>query len=148
MTDREQLRLDIKRQLNSHRELEAERRQLEDELKRLEVLMNSPSGSNWDGMPRSPGTSNPVERMAVKHLTLVDRYQAKLVDLVKAQETIENLIEVLEPTERCLARFRYIDGMRWETVCEMICYSWMQTHRIHGRLLDKLVDAEMAKRNK
>lgn len=147
MTEREQLRHDIKRQLNSYRELEAERRQLVDELERLEILMNSPNGSNWDGMPHGTGISNPVERMVIKHVTLEQRYRAKLAELVKAQETIENLIEGLEPTERCLARFRYIDGMRWETVCEMMNYSWMQTHRIHGRMLDKLTDAEMVKRN-
>ncbi len=147
MTEREELRLDIKRQLNSYRELDAERRQLAEELDRLEILMSAPSSPNWDGMPRSPGTSNPVERMAIKHVTLVDRYNAKLDELVAAQEVIENLIEGLEPTERRLARFRYIDGMRWETVCDMMCYSWRQTHRIHGALLDKLVDAEMAKRN-
>ena len=38
MTDREQLRHDIKRQLNSYRELDAERRQLVDELDRLEEI--------------------------------------------------------------------------------------------------------------
>lgn len=148
MTDREQIRLDIKRQLNSYRELDAERRQLSDELKRLEILMDAPTSPNWDGMPHGSGISNPVERMAIKHLTLADRYRAKLVELVAAQESIENLIEGLDDsTERRLARFRYIDGMRWEDVCDKINYSWMQTHRIHGRLLDKLIDAEMVKRN-
>ena len=147
MTEREQLRHDIKRQLNSYRELDAERRQLVDELDRLEALMRSPGGSNWDGMPHGSGVSNPVERMTVKHLTLVDRYHAKLAELVTAQESIEHLIEGLEPTERRLARFRYIDGLNWEAVCDRISYSWMQTHRIHGKLLDKLVEAEMTKRN-
>lgn len=147
MTEREELRQDIKRQLNSYRELEAERRQLVEELDRLEVLMSSPSGSNWDGMPHSPGVSNPVERMAIKHITLVERYEAQLRRLVAAQEVIENLIDGLEPTERRLARSRYIDGLHWEDVCDVLNYSWRQTHRIHGRLLDKLVDAELAKRN-
>ena len=146
MTEREQLRLDIKRQLNSYRELDAERRQLLDELKRLEILMDAPGGSNWDGMPHGTDVSNPVERMVIKHVTLEQHYLAKLAEIVKAQEAIENLIEGLEPTERCLARFRYINGLRWEDVCEKMAYSWMQTHRIHGRLLDKLVAAEMARR--
>lgn len=147
MTEREQLRLDIKRQLNSYRELDAERRQLVEELHRLEILMSSPSSSNTDGMPRSPGKSNPVERMVTKHVALEQRYRAKLAELVTAQENIEDLIEGLDPTERRLARFRYIDGLRWETVCDKMNYSWRQTHRIHGAILDKLVDAEMAKRN-
>ncbi len=148
MTEREQLRLDIKQQLSSYRELEAERRQLLEELNRLEILMDAPGSSNWDGMPHGSGVSNPVERMAVKHLTLIDGYRAKLSEMVAAQDVIENLIEGLDPTERRLARFRYIDGLQWEEVCERMCYSWRQTHRIHGRLLDKLTDAEMAKRDK
>ena len=146
MTEREQLRHDIKQQLNSYQELEAERRQLQEELERLEILMSSPSSPNWDGMPRAPGVSNPVERMAVKHVILVSHYETQLHKMVEAQEAIEHLIERLEPTERRLARFRYIDGLRWEEVCDMVNYSWRQTHRIHGRMLDKLVDAELERR--
>lgn len=147
MTEREQLRLDIKRQLNSYREMDAERLQILTELEVLEVLMDSPSSPNWDGMPHGTGVSNPVANMVAKKETLISRYRAKLAGLADAQEAIEDLIEGLEPTERRLARFRYIDGLRWETVCDKMCYSWRQTHRIHGALLDKLVDAEMAKRN-
>lgn len=145
MTEREQLRADIKRQLNSYRELRAEMVQLQDELLRLEMLMSSPSGPNLDGMPRSPGISNPVERMVTKHIDLEERYIAQIEDLVKRQAEIEKMIESLEPTERRLARFRYIDGLTWETVCDKMCYSWKQTHRIHSRMLDKL--AELAERS-
>lgn len=143
MTEREQLRIDIKKRLNSYRELNAERRQILDELNRLEALMSSPSGPNLDGMPRSPGVGNPVERMVIKHITLQEKYRAQLVELTTAQELIEGMIEGLEPVERRLARFRYIDGLTWEDVCEKLCYSWRQTHRIHGRMLDKLVTAEI-----
>jgi hypothetical protein len=148
MTEREQLRLDIKRRLNSYRDMDAERRQLQAQLLRVEMLMDAPGGSNWDGMPHGTGVSNPVEKMVTKKLTLENRYRTKLAELVEAQEAIEALIEVLEPTERCLARYRYLDGLRWEDVCVRINYSWMQTHRIHAKLLDKLVEIEMAKRNK
>ena len=107
--------------------------------------MSSPSGPNLDGMPRSPGFGNPVERMVTKHIDLEERYIAQIDDLVKRQTEIEKMIESLEPTERRLARFRYIDGLTWETVCDKMCYSWKQTHRIHSRMLDKL--AELAERS-
>ena len=148
MTEREQIRLDIKTRLNSYRELNAERLQLLDELQQLEQLMRSPASPNMDGMPKGgSGPSNPVESLVVKHMTLEERYKAKIEALAEEQDKIETLIECLDPTERTLARFRYIDGLRWEDVCEAINYSWMQTHRLHARLLNKLVDAEMAKRN-
>ena len=146
MTEREQIRLEIKEQLNSYRELKAEHKQLLGELRLLEEIMDGPSSPNMDGMPRSPGVSNPVERMVTKYIMLEERYRAQLDKLVGQQVAIENMIEQLDSTERRLARFRYIDGLTWENVCERMCYSWRQTHRIHGRILDKLVDAEIERR--
>ena len=146
MTEREQTRAEIKKRLNSYRELQAERQQLQEELEHLELLMRSPGGPNLDGMPKSPGSGNPIERMVIKHLTLLDRYKAQIARMVNEQTAIEDMIEALDPTERRLARFRYIDGLNWETVCEKMNYSWRQTHRIHGRVLDKLVVAELKKR--
>lgn len=140
MTERDQTRAEIKRRLNGYRDLLTERAQLAEELQRLEALMASPSSPNMDGMPRSgSGPSNPVERIAIKHMELVDRYKAQIARMVEQQVAIETLIEDLEPTERKLARYRYIDGLTWEDVCEKMIYSWRQTHRIHGRMLDKLV---------
>lgn len=147
MTDREQIKAEIKRKLYSYQDLRAEHHQLLDELRQLEALMASPSGPNLDGMPRASGTSNPVERKAIKHIELEKRYQAQLEELAAAQVEIENTIEGLEPTERRLARFRYIDGLTWEKVCDKMNYSWRQTHRVHGRMLDKLVAAEIERRN-
>lgn len=144
MTERDQIRAEIKRQLNSYRDLLTERAQLVDELQRVESLMASPPSPNMDGMPRSgSGPSNPVERIAFKHMALVDRYKAQIAQMADQQIAIETLIEGLDPTERKLARFRYIDGLTWEDVCEKMVYSWRQTHRIHGRMLDKLVTQEL-----
>lgn len=148
MTDREQIKADIKKQLNSYKDLHAEHRELQEELRQLEITLGAPPGSNWDGMPRSPGVSNPVERAALKHLALVEKCQAKLDQLAAALERVEDMIGLLEePIERRLARLHYIDGLRWEDVCEKINYSWSQTHRIHSRVLDRLVAAELERRN-
>lgn len=148
MTEREQVRIDIKRELNSYRDLSAEHCQLLEELKRLEAVMYSPGAPNMDGMPRGTTTSNPVERLGIKHITLEEKYRAQLDELVGAQLRIEEMIEGLDCTERRLARYRYIDGLNWETVCDKLNYSWRQTHRIHGRMLDKLVAAELERRQK
>lgn len=147
MTDREQIRAEIKNQLNSYQDLRAEHRELQDELRQLEITLGAPPGANFDGMPRSPGISNPVERAALKHLALLEKCEAKLDKLAAAQAKIEDMIEGLEPIERRLARLHYIEGLKWEDVCEKINYSWRQTHRIHGRMIDRLVAAELERRN-
>lgn len=145
MIDREQIRLDVKRRLNRYHDLNEEAAQIRDELVRLEQAMTSPAGPNMDGMPRSPGAGNPVERMVIKHITLQERYTEQLARIVAEQEQIEAMIENLDSTERRLARYRYIDGLTWDNVCIKMNYSWRQTHRIHARMLDKLVDRELEK---
>jgi DNA-directed RNA polymerase specialized sigma subunit len=146
VTEREQIRLDIKRRLNSYRDLSAERAQILDELEQLENLMRSPSSPCLDGMPKSPGAGNPVERLVIKHITLQERYKGKVEEMVEEQAAIETLIEGLDPTERRLARFRYIDGLTWEDIADKLCYTWRHIHRIHGAMLNKLTDAEIEKR--
>ena len=141
MTERDTVRAEIKRRLGSYRDLVAEQAQLREELQKVEALMSSPAGSAPDGMPRSGSSpGNPVERIAIKHMELLDRYREQIAEMVEEQAAIEAMLENLEPTERKLARFRYIDGMTWEEVCDVMAYSWRQTHRIHGRMLDKLAD--------
>jgi DNA-directed RNA polymerase specialized sigma24 family protein len=143
MTDRDEIKAEIKKQLNSYRDLRAEHQELLDELQQMDTLI---AGPNLDGMPRSPGVSNPTERAALNHMALVKKCEAKLEALTAALEKIEDMIEGLEPVERRLVRLHYVEGRTWERVCEKINYSWRQTHRIHGRVLEKLVAAEMEKR--
>lgn len=144
MTNRDEIKAEIKTQLNSYLDLRAEHQELLDELQQMETLI---AGPNLDGMPRSPGVSNPTERAALNHLALVKKCEAKLEAIASALERIEDLIEGLEPIERRVARLHYVEGLKWEDVCEKINYSWSQTHRIHGRLLEKLTTAELERRN-
>ena len=133
----------IKKQLNSYQNLKEEYMELQGELQQLEAYI---PGANLDGMPKAPGVGNPVERAALKHMALMDKCQAKLDDIATSLTWIEDMIEGLETVERRIARLHYIDGLKWEDVCVKINYSWRQTHRIHGRLLDKLATAEIERR--
>ena len=133
---------ELKKQLHSYRDLDAERRQIELELERVEAFMTAPKGTNWDGMPRGGSGGDPILSVVTHHIHLQERYQAKLAELAAAQAQIEELIESLEPMERKLFRHRYIEGLTWEEVCVAIGYSWRQTHNIHSRILEKLADEE------
>lgn len=135
----------LKRRLHRYRDLEAERVQLAQELKRVEDVMTAPRGPNLDGMPRSPGAGDPVLGVVSQHLALEERYRRQLEKLARAQTAIEDLIEGLEPMTRRLMRHRYIEGLPWEEVCVAIGYSWRQTHNLHAKALDALLAAEMEK---
>ena len=137
---------ELKKQLHSYRDLEAERKQIALELEKVEALMTAPKGTSWDGMPRGRGSgkSDPILGVVTQHIHLQERYQAKLAELAAAQTAIEDMIEGLEPLERKLMRHRYIEGMCGEEVCVAMCYSWRQTHNIHGRALDRILEKEEA----
>lgn len=145
MTEFEIKRLAIKKQLNSYRGIRAEYLQIKEELQRVEALVSAPGAPNMSGMPPSHnnGTS-PVERIAIRHLALVEKYSNQLTRLANAQLTVENIIEGLETTERRLARFKYIDGLSWESVSDMLGYTRRHTTRLHNRMLDKLAAMAIA----
>lgn len=132
---------ELKRQLHRYRDLEAERRQIALELKRVEDFMAGPRGANLDGMPKAPGIGDPVLGVVSQHLALQERYRLQLEKLAAAQNRIEEMIEGLEPMTRKLMRHRYIEGLAWEEVCVAIGYSWRQTHNIHAKALDTLLAA-------
>lgn len=131
---------ELKKQLHSYRDLKAEYDQITKELEKVEAFMAAPRPANLDGMPRAPGIGDPVLGVVTQHITLQERYRFQLVKLAAAQNLIEDMIEGLEPGERKLMRCRYIDGLTWEEVCVAIGYSWRQTHNIHARILEKLME--------
>lgn len=131
---------ELKKHLHSYRDLKAEYDQIAQELEKVEAIMAAPRTANLDGMPRSPGAGDPVLGVVSQHIALQERYRFQLVKLAASQALIEDIIESLEPGERKLMRCRYIDGLTWGEVCVAIGYSWRQTHYIHGRILDKLME--------
>jgi DNA-directed RNA polymerase specialized sigma subunit len=131
---------ELKKQLHSYRDLKAEYDQIAAELEKVEAMMAGPRTANLDGMPRNPGAGDPVLGVVSQHIALQERYRFQLVKLAASQALIEDIIESLEPGERKLMRCRYIDGLTWEEVCVSIGYSWRQTHNIHAKCLDKLME--------
>ena len=141
MTEKEQLRSSIKKRLYSYTNLKRERQQIAEERERILARLE-PGAQNLDGMPRNQGAGDALASGVAAAADLLTLYTAKAAELDRAQADIEAMIAGLEPVERMLARFRYIEGHTWEEVCVDMSYSWRQVHRIHGRLLDRLVAAE------
>jgi len=141
LEERKEARHRIKRQLGEYRILDKERAQIKDRLTEVEARMTAPGSPNLDGMPRGGQGGDMADRIAA-HLALVSRYEAKMLELSDMQNTIERMIDGLDPVERKLLRHRYIEGLEWEKICVLMSYSWRQTHYIHATALDKLVDKE------
>lgn len=128
----------VERQLNSYSQIRLERRQLLNRIIVLESRLTGSGTSGLDGMPHGSSSGDSLARGTVALVTLRDLYKAKEVELAQAMLDIEQMIDSLDPIERLVARYRYIDGLRWKSICVKINYSWRQTHRIHDGLLEKL----------
>lgn len=126
----------LKKKLHQYQDLDNERKQIQAKYNAL----TDPRGANLNGMPRGPGSGDPMVGIASKRQALAEQYRAKLEELAAAQADIEALINCLEPLARQVMRYRYIDGMPWEEVCVAIRYSWRQTHNIHSDALDRILE--------
>lgn len=126
---------ELKERLKRYLDIKTER----DQIRELRDALLDPKGANLDAMPRSSGPGNPVEAARNQREALARKYDQKDQELAAEQAYIETMIEGLEPLERRLMRHRYLLGLTWEKVCVAINYGWTQTHEMHGRILDKLL---------
>lgn len=132
----------VKQRLNSYHHVQMERRQILDRIMRLEDRLTAPGAQNLDGMPHGSSRGDALARGVAALSDLRNLYREKEIELTQALVDIEHLIEHLDPVERMIARYRYIDRMHWEQICVKISYSWRQTHRIHSDMIDKLAKEE------
>lgn len=132
----------VKQRLNSYRHVQLERRQILDRIMRLEARLTAPGAQGLDGMPHGSGSGDAMAQGIAKLADLRDLYRSKEAELTQALIDIEHLIAGLDPVERLIARYRYIDGLQWEQICVKISYSWRQTHRLHADMIEKLTKEE------
>lgn len=132
---------ELKTWLRSYRAKKLEADHLASLIESMEAKMYHPKAVRLDrvgGASSSEGGGSP-ERLAIKHIEMVDKYREKLADLRAEQMLIETTIEQLEDeTERDLMRLYYMEGLTWEEVAVAIHFGWRHTHRIHSRVLAKL----------
>lgn len=142
-----QLREQIKRKLHSYNATRWECKQIEEQLEQLRATIEAPRSQAMDGMPHGSRGGDAMAGIVAELVGLQEKYTDKLHRLNAALAEVEDMIDGLEdPVERRLMRCRYIEGKVWEEVCVEMNYSWRQTHNIHSKALDKLVTAEMEKK--
>lgn len=128
-----------KNRLRNYRNNKKEQEQLKARLEELETALYYPKIPRLSDMPKGGTTEgNHQEDLAIHHIELQAKYNAKLAELEAEQLAIENAIEGLPQTERLLMRYYYMDGLTWEEVCVRIGYCWTQTHEYHRKALQKL----------
>ena len=124
-------------ELMRYRDLQAEIMQLEGELDRL-VLSTMPK-SSLSGMPKStPQSPDKIGEIMDKKIQLQEIIAKKYSDLISLRDEIERAIEVLEPRERALLRYHYIDGLKFDKCAEKMHYCRKTIYSIHKEAIRKL----------
>lgn len=128
-----------KEELKRHYYLTKERKQLEAELRELRELKSGVKGQELDGMPGGGSAEGAnFENLVIRYIDMEQRYKTKLWEIAEEQMRIEEAIYSLEPRERMLLRYRYIDHRKWEEICVLMNYSWKQIHQIHNLALEQI----------
>lgn len=119
-----------------------EAQQLREQLNAMESRIYDPKGQRLSKTPRGGSGGHTMDDLIIVHVQLQDQYRAALAEIERQQLEIEAAMQGLQPAERMVIRYRYIDLLNWEDVCSRMHYSWAQTHRIHAAALKALSEPE------
>ena len=122
--------------LKEYTSIKRELKQIQFKLKELEERKTSIKSMVISDMNvQTSHNNNSIEDLLIKIEECIEEYNKKEIELYNKQLEIEKCINSLEPTERIIARSRYIEGKTFEQISVDLNYSWRHTIRIHGKIL-------------
>lgn len=122
-----------KEELRQYGRLQLEIEQISGEISALESQVG---GANFDGMPRSShADADRIGQIVIKMNRLSEILHKKLSEAVDIRIEIEHIISKLPIEERVLMRYRYIECMQWEDICDVMNYSASVLHKKHRHAL-------------
>lgn len=124
--------------LKEHIKKIKEMEELQNELDNLYITLRSPVITGLPGAHSAEPDKigNVVAKIQEKEVRLI----ARLDMIIEEEREIEKTIEELDPLERTIMRYRYIQGIEWEEICVKMHYSWQHLHRTHRNILEKIKD--------
>lgn len=96
-----------------------------------------------EAKPKSNKSASTVESAADRKMLLQQRYTALLEAYDAEAASIEDALTILTSNERSVIRAYYIQGYKWEDVCETLNFSWSQTRRLKKSAIQKLTRAQL-----
>lgn len=128
-----------KKTLQNYRAMDKELKQLEELIERIDARICEAKTSHLTPEPKGGGYAADATLNSLAMLEkLRGMYNRKWDALIALRTEIELVIDHLEPAERLLIRYRYIDGLEWYKVARKLSYSERHTKRRHGEILKKM----------
>lgn len=125
--------------LKNYKHVKNEIGHIEEEITLLRERAMSPRQPIISDMPKgSPIENDKMAALMIKFEELEKKYKNLLDQLLEQQSIVEKLIESLEPFERDLIRYRYIDNLPWFKIQQKLNISQRTAFRLHGKILNKM----------
>lgn len=127
-----------KQDLRSYRRIGGEIRQLEGLINELNSRAYSPRIPHLTGLPGATSTDpgSAQERIATEIMSIREKYEQRILDLIALQKRIETAIDGLaDPDQRMILRYHYIAGYSWKKTSQLVHYARATVDRKHGKAL-------------
>lgn len=110
------------------------------EIDELRMMKMCPSIKPDDGMPHGSGGQGDLSGYAGDLDEMIRELQHERYLRIKTYQQIARQIEKLRSeNEKDVLFYRYIKGLEWYEISEMMGYSVRQIHRMHGKALESFV---------
>lgn len=126
---------EAKEELKSYRRISRRIDRLLERKNRLFEQLTSAPGQTAGTSPPSGNAHDRIGEGTVALIHYEERINAKIDELVKAQERIENVLSRMDGTQAELLELMYLDGKKLEEAAMVIRYSYRQACRLHGKAL-------------
>ena len=118
--------------------LKQECRQLQAYLDRIRNDMSLVTSPRLTGMPHAKDPKG-LDEIVIRYEEICGKYEKQLKRYQQETIAIENAIEgVQDPRLRLILRYKYMDGLKWETIADLMHYEISWIFRMHGQALHEL----------
>ena len=118
--------------------LKQECRQLQAYLDRIRNDMSVVTSPRLSGMPHAKDPKG-LDEIVIRYEEISGKYEKQLKIYQAETIAIENAIEgVQDPRLRLILRYKYMDGLKWETIADLMHYEISWIFRMHGQALHEL----------
>lgn len=97
------------------------------------------SGLSYDKVPSVSNGDSKVEKLAMRRLELLEKYEKKRDELLQMRYQVTDMILTLKGQYQQEILFkRYVELKRWERVAREMSLSLRQVHNVHREALHEL----------
>ena len=130
---------ELKRKLRSAFAIQ---KQIEAEYVELQNLRDNASRITpaYSLAPGGSGTGQRIENAMAKIVDAENIIQSEMENLMVALGEIRQLISLVDdPVLRLILHKRYLCYQKWEQIAADLSYTWVHTHRLHGKALNAIL---------